>query len=59
MDFPSRSASTVLLLGSGKNLSAADIAKLLGEPHQLATQRVDLLITLGIVSRVDDPRDLC
>lgn len=55
--FPSRSASTVLLLGSGKNLSAADIAKILGEPHQLATQRVDLLITLGIVSRVDDPRD--
>jgi DNA-binding MarR family transcriptional regulator len=55
--FPSRSASTVLLLGSSKNLSAADIAKMLGEPHQLATQRVDLLITLGIVSRVDDPRD--
>ncbi len=55
--FPSRSASTVLLLGGGRDLSVADIAKTLGHPHQLATQRVDMLIALGIAKRVDDPGD--
>jgi DNA-binding MarR family transcriptional regulator len=55
--FPSRAASTVLLLGERGQLSAAEIAKELGQPHQLATQRIDLLIDLGIVARVSDPDD--
>ncbi|MEQ1515306.1 MAG: MarR family transcriptional regulator [Usitatibacteraceae bacterium] len=55
--FPSRAASTVLLLGESKRLSAADLAKALGQPHQLVTQRVDLLIELGIVSRAADDDD--
>lgn len=57
LSFPSRAVSTVLLLGERTRLTAADLAKALGQPHQLITQRVDLLIKLGIVSRVDDSRD--
>ena len=57
LDFPSRAASTVLLLGEQTRMSAADLAKALGQPHQLVTQRVDLLIDLGIVSRAGDPGD--
>jgi DNA-binding MarR family transcriptional regulator len=57
LTFPSRAVSTVLLLGERTCLSAADLAKALGQPHQLVTQRVDLLIDLGIVSRAGDSRD--
>lgn len=57
LDFPSRAASTVLLLGERARISAADLAKALDQPHQLITQRVDLLIELGIVSRAGDPGD--
>jgi DNA-binding MarR family transcriptional regulator len=35
----------------------ADIAKTLEQPHQLVTQRIELLIELGIVRRADDPDD--
>jgi DNA-binding MarR family transcriptional regulator len=54
---PSRSSSILLLLGEARNLSAADLARLLDQPHQLVTQRTDLLIALGVVARVDDRRD--
>ena len=57
LTFPARAASTVLLLGERARLSAADLAKTLGQPHQLVTQRVNLLIELGIVSRTGDSRD--
>jgi DNA-binding MarR family transcriptional regulator len=57
LDFPSRAASTVLLLGERARISAADLAKELGQPHQLVTQRIDLLIDREIVSRADDPGD--
>jgi DNA-binding MarR family transcriptional regulator len=57
LTFPARAASTVLLLGERTRLSAADLARTLGQPHQLVTQRVNLLIELGIVSRADDSRD--
>jgi DNA-binding MarR family transcriptional regulator len=55
--FPARASSTVLLLGERTEMSAADIAKALRQPHQLVTQRIELLIDLGIVARIDDPRD--
>lgn len=57
LTFPSRAVSTVLLLGERARLSASDLAKTLGQPHQLVTQRVDLLIELGIVSRAGDSGD--
>ena len=57
LTFPARAASTVLLLGERTRLSAADLAKTLGQPHQLVTQRVNLLIDLGVVSRTGDSLD--
>jgi len=57
--FPSRAVSTVLFIGKHQPTSTADIARALGQPHQVATQRVDLLIQLGIVERIDDPDDRC
>ena len=55
--FPSRTVSSVLLIGERGSISAADIAKVLEQPHQLVTQRVDLLIKLGIAERTGDPDD--
>jgi DNA-binding MarR family transcriptional regulator len=57
VEFPSRAASTVLLLGERGQASAADIAKALGQPHQLVTQRIDLLLDLGVIARIDDRAD--
>ncbi|KCZ93856.1 MarR family winged helix-turn-helix transcriptional regulator [Hyphomonas johnsonii] len=55
--FPSRAVSTVLYIGEHQPTSTADIARALGQPHQVASQRVDILIRLGIIERVDDPDD--
>lgn len=55
--FPSRAVSAVLLIGEYGTLSAADIASALAQPHQLVTQRIELLIDLGVVERVTDPTD--
>ena len=55
--FPSRAVSTMLLLGETGGASAADIARELGQPHQLVTQRVELLIGLGVITRTDDSSD--
>ena len=55
--FPSRTVSTVLFVGENAPTSTADIARALGQPHQLATQRVDLLTQLGIFERISDPDD--
>lgn len=55
--FPPRAVSTVLLLGEEGPKTAADLARVLAQPHQLVTQRLELLFTLGVVSRHDDPAD--
>ena len=57
IEFPSRTVSSVLFVGENEPVSTADIARALGQPHQLATQRVDLLIQLGIFERISDPDD--
>ena len=57
IEFPSRTVSSVLFVGENEPASTADIARALGQPHQLATQRVDLLIQLGIFERISDPDD--
>lgn len=54
---PSRAVSTVLMLHERGQVSTADIAAELKQPHQLATQRVEALIALGLVSRINDPKD--
>ncbi len=57
LDIPSRAVSIMLLIGERGEISAADIANLLQQPHQLITQRVDLLISLALIKRRSDPRD--
>jgi DNA-binding MarR family transcriptional regulator len=48
---PPRAISTVLMIGEQDDVSAANIASALDQPHQLATQRIDLLIKLGLVTK--------
>jgi len=57
IDIPSRTVSLLLLVGDRAKLSAADAADLLDHPHQLVTQRTELLIDLGLVNRKVDPAD--
>ena len=54
---PSRAVSIVLIAGERGEISAADVAQVLGQPHQLVTQRVDLLVKLGMLERAIDPKD--
>ncbi|MEQ8742457.1 MarR family winged helix-turn-helix transcriptional regulator [Parasphingorhabdus sp.] len=57
IDVPSRAVSIVLLVGEHGEISAADIANWLEQPHQLVTQRTDVLIELGLIKRRSDPHD--
>lgn len=57
LDFPSRAVSSVLVLGERGPMSTADIAEALNQLHQVVTQRVDLLVSHGLVERVADPKD--
>lgn len=57
VQFPSRAASTVLLIGDEGEIAVADIAKTLMQPHQLVTQRIELLMDLGLIKRANDPED--
>lgn len=57
VEFPSRAVSAVLLIGEHGQISVADIADALDQPHQLVTQRIELLIEAGVVDRVPDPED--
>lgn len=55
--FPSRAVSSVLFIGDRGQVSAADIAKALDEPHQLTAQRIEVLIELNLLKRINDPHD--
>ena len=57
LDLPSRSVSSVLMIGERGKISAADIAMALNQPHQLVTQRIELLLDMKIVKRISDPED--
>lgn len=57
VEFSIRAAPIVLALMQNGALTAADIAKELGDPHQLVTQRVEALIELQVVTRVADRAD--
>ena len=57
LDVPSRAVSILLMIGERGEISAADIAGLLQQPHQLVTQRADLLVELGLIARRNDPGD--
>ncbi|WDI30889.1 MarR family winged helix-turn-helix transcriptional regulator [Hyphococcus flavus] len=55
--FPARINSTILLIDEYSEVSTNDIAGKLGHPHQLVAQRVELLLSLKLVTRVPDPYD--
>jgi len=57
LDVPSRAVSLMLLVGEHSEISATDIAYLLEQPHQLVTQRAELLIELELIERKNDPGD--
>lgn len=57
IEIPSRAVSILLLVGEQGQLSAADIAAKINQPHQLVTQRADILVDLAIVERSRDPAD--
>ena len=57
LDLPSRAVSLMLIVGERGPLSVADAAALLEQPHQLVTQRAEVLISLGLIERRDDPAD--
>ncbi len=57
LSLPSQAVSSLLLIGDHGQISAADMAQQLKQPHQLVTQRVDKLMALGLVARFDDPAD--
>lgn len=57
LSIPSRAVSPVLLIAERGQVSVADIAKELNQPHQLVTQRVEVLLALGLVERLKDPSD--
>lgn len=49
----SGTVSWILLIGEKRQMSAAEIASLLEQPHQLVTQRVETLSDLKLVERRD------
>ncbi|WP_339928686.1 MarR family transcriptional regulator [uncultured Brevundimonas sp.] len=57
LDVPARAVSILLMIGERGEMSAADIAGQLQQPHQLVTQRADLLVDLGLIARRSDPGD--
>ena len=57
LSLPPRAVSTVLLISERGQITAADIAKELNQPHQLVTQRIDALIKLDLLKRLTDPND--
>lgn len=57
LSIPARASSTILLVSERGGVSTADIARELVQPHQLATQRVEALIELGLLKRRADPQD--
>jgi DNA-binding MarR family transcriptional regulator len=50
-------SSTLQALGPDERLSLADLARKLGQPHQLIAQRIERLLKAGLVSKAPDPAD--
>ncbi|MFK7842702.1 MAG: hypothetical protein AB8B54_10590 [Sphingorhabdus sp.] len=54
---PSRATSTILFIAHNGPSSLVEIARALGEQHQLTAQRTTLLEGLSIIKRKPDPND--
>lgn len=57
IEIPPRAISTVLMIGEIPDVTAADIATSLDQPHQVATQRIAALIKLGLITKRPHPTD--
>ena len=53
----SRTVSAILVIAKRKSTTIAEIADTLRQPHQLVTQRIELLLRHGIIERHPDPQD--
>ena len=54
---PSRTVSAILVIAEKENTTIAEIAEVLQQPHQLVTQRIELLLKRGFIERHPDPQD--
>ena len=54
---PTTAVSSLLYLADNNEVSVADLAEALGVSHQMATQRVQGLEKLGLVSRIPSAND--
>lgn len=54
---PVRSCSLLTTLGSAGEASAAELARTLGQSHQLVMQKCPALLRLGLVTQHPDPAD--
>lgn len=54
---PVRSCSLLLHLGQAETASAADLARALGQSHQLVLQKIPVLLGRGLIERRRDPED--
>ncbi|WP_447761055.1 MarR family winged helix-turn-helix transcriptional regulator [Sphingopyxis panaciterrae] len=54
---PVRSCSLLTALGSAGEASAAELARTLGQSHQLVMQKCPALLRLGLVTQYPDPAD--
>ncbi|MEO1657100.1 MAG: MarR family transcriptional regulator [Pseudomonadota bacterium] len=57
VEIPPRAVSAILIIGEEGAVSTADIAEMLGQQHQVTTQRIELLIADEIITRTPDPGD--
>lgn len=54
---PVRSCSLLTALGAAGEASAADLARALGQSHQLVVQKCPALLRLGLITQHADPAD--
>jgi DNA-binding MarR family transcriptional regulator len=54
---PVRSCSLLTALGSAGEASAAELARTLGQSHQLVMQKCPALLRLGLITQHPDPAD--
>ena len=54
---PVRSCSLLTALGQAGEASAAELAQILGQSHQLVLQKCPALVRLGLVTQHPDPTD--
>ena len=54
---PVRSCSLLTALGNAGEASAADLARTLGQSHQLVVQKCPALLRLGLITQHADPAD--